>query len=206
MTYVNILAVSHRLVCFSIMGRPKLYQREKLLETALYVFWEKGYAKTSIGDIATATGVDKKCLFREFTNKEKLFEEVLQLYSNVDIESFDSLLAQKPLGLENITHFFRSLKLGNQIKGCLLNKSIAQRNLIAESHFTIVKSTMIHLERLLQQNLQAAKENHQLLSTRTPEELAKYLLYTAQGIWTMSNYEDDPDHLEMVIESILATL
>lgn len=188
------------------MGRPKSYQRDKLLEICMTVFWEKGYFKTSMADLTVATGVDKKCLFREFVNKERLFEEVLELYSRWDYQYFDTLFKQQPLGLDNIKKFLSAMQSGHANKGCLLNKSIVQRNLISDKHFAIIKKTITHLEQCFLKNLQTAKINHELKNDCSPEELAKYLIYTTQGILTMSNYENNHAHTDMVLRSILASL
>lgn len=188
------------------MGRQKTYNRADLLEKAMYVFWEKGYVKTSMADLAAATTVDKKCLFREFVNKEKLFEEVLELYTAWDYKYFEELFNTKPLGINNIKKFLNGIKSGHGNNGCLLNKSIVQRNLISDSHFKIIQKTMSHLESNILKNLQAAKLANELQSSRSPKELAKYLLYSTQGISTMSQYESSEGNVDMVLNSILASL
>jgi TetR/AcrR family transcriptional repressor of nem operon len=188
------------------MGRQKTYKREELLEKAMYLFWEKGFVKTSMSDLAIATGVDKKCLFREFVNKELFFEEVLKLYTDWDYRYFEELFNTKPLGLSNINKFLNGFKKGHGDNGCLLNKSIVQRNLISESHFKIIKKTISHLEKNILKNLQAASKLNQLKSNCTPEELAKFIIYSTQGILTMSQYETKKGNVDMVLKSITASL
>ncbi len=190
------------------MGRQKAYQREDLLEKAMFVFWDKGYINTSMSDVASATGVDKKCLFREFVNKESLFEEVLKRYAAWDRSYFESLFSQKPLGLDNVKSFLQGIQEshGTNVKGCLINKSIIQRNLITDVHFNIIQKTIVHLEDCLYKNLKAARRNGELKNTRTARELAKYLIYTTQGISTMSQYENPEENVGMVLNSILASL
>ncbi len=34
------------------MGRPKQFSREEVLEKAISVFWEKGFAETTVGIVA----------------------------------------------------------------------------------------------------------------------------------------------------------
>jgi AcrR family transcriptional regulator len=45
------------------MGRPKEFSRDKVLEKAISVFWEKGFAETTVQDLESATGVNKSGLF-----------------------------------------------------------------------------------------------------------------------------------------------
>lgn len=62
-------------------GRPSPEQaaalRESFLAVALESFLEKGYAATSIEAIARDAGVAKITIYRQFDNKEALFQEVV---------------------------------------------------------------------------------------------------------------------------------
>ena len=59
-------------------GRPRNpVPRTQLLNTARSLFAAKGYAGTSMGDLATETGLRKASLFHHFRSKEALYLEVL---------------------------------------------------------------------------------------------------------------------------------
>jgi len=53
----------------------------RILEAALRAFSEKGYLGATTREIAGKAGVAELTLFRHFTSKEKLFEEVIRNYS-----------------------------------------------------------------------------------------------------------------------------
>ncbi len=55
--------------------------REKILETALKLFSEKGFLGASTREIAREAGVAEVTLFRYFPSKEKLLEEVIKTYT-----------------------------------------------------------------------------------------------------------------------------
>jgi AcrR family transcriptional regulator len=55
--------------------------REKILEAGLRLFSKKGYLGATTKEIAQKAGVAELTLFRHFTSKEKLFEEVMSAYS-----------------------------------------------------------------------------------------------------------------------------
>lgn len=55
--------------------------REKILEAGLKLFSKKGYLGATTREIAQNAGVAELTLFRHFTSKEKLFEEVMSAYS-----------------------------------------------------------------------------------------------------------------------------
>jgi AcrR family transcriptional regulator len=55
--------------------------RAKILEAGLRLFSKKGYLGATTKEIAQKAGVAELTLFRHFTSKEKLFEEMMSTYS-----------------------------------------------------------------------------------------------------------------------------
>ena len=58
-------------------------RKQEILDTALKLFGEKGYEKTSIADIAKAIGVAQGLCYRYFPSKEALFDSAIEQYANV---------------------------------------------------------------------------------------------------------------------------
>ena len=56
--------------------------RERLIESALYLFWLKGYEATSIADILDRAQANAGSFYHFFKRKEDLLLAVLQLYSD----------------------------------------------------------------------------------------------------------------------------
>ncbi|ECE6962102.1 TetR/AcrR family transcriptional regulator, partial [Salmonella enterica subsp. enterica] len=55
------------------MGRPREFDADEALQTALELFWRKGYEGTSITDLTDGMGITKPSLYGAFGNKEELF-------------------------------------------------------------------------------------------------------------------------------------
>ena len=62
-------------------GRPRGFDRDAALETALNEFWEHGYEATSIATLTKAMGINPPSLYAAFGDKRKLFTEAVQLYA-----------------------------------------------------------------------------------------------------------------------------
>jgi len=78
--------------------------REKILETALKLFSERGYLGTTTKEIASLAGITETTLFRHFPSKEVIFEEVLKRYSFLQklkelLPQIEDLPADKALSL-----------------------------------------------------------------------------------------------------------
>ncbi|SDM64445.1 TetR/AcrR family transcriptional regulator [Actinacidiphila guanduensis] len=62
------------------LGRPRAFDREAALHTAMLVFWERGYEATSTTELSAAIGINPPSLYAAFTNKENLFREAIGHY------------------------------------------------------------------------------------------------------------------------------
>lgn len=63
-------------------------RKQEILDTALKLFGEKGYEKTSIADIARTIGVAQGLCYRYFPSKEALFDSAIEQYADVLVEQF----------------------------------------------------------------------------------------------------------------------
>ncbi|OZI24444.1 TetR/AcrR family transcriptional regulator [Bordetella genomosp. 7] len=61
-------------------GRPRSFNRDEALQKAMDLFWEKGYAGTSLADLTAAMGIGAPSLYGTFGSKEELFRQALDRY------------------------------------------------------------------------------------------------------------------------------
>ena len=79
-------------------GRPRAYDRPAALQQAMEIFWEKGYANTSLDEIAAATGMNKPSLYAAFGDKHALYLEALAQYWQLAFADLRKSLAEdRPL-------------------------------------------------------------------------------------------------------------
>lgn len=76
-----------RLKTMRITKEPEV-RKQEILDTALKLFGENGYEKTSITDIAKAIGVAQGLCYRYFPSKEALFDSAIEQYADVLVEQF----------------------------------------------------------------------------------------------------------------------
>jgi AcrR family transcriptional regulator len=62
------------------VGRPREFDPDQVLETAMELFWEHGFDGVSISDLTDATGINRRSLYAEFGCKEELFRRAVQRY------------------------------------------------------------------------------------------------------------------------------
>lgn len=57
--------------------------RERLIESARFLFWERGFAGTSMADLLAHAGVNSGSFYHFFESKEALLREVLKTYTEL---------------------------------------------------------------------------------------------------------------------------
>jgi AcrR family transcriptional regulator len=62
------------------VGRPRQFDADAVLETAMELFWEHGFDGVSISDLTDATGINRRSLYAAFGTKEQLFRSAVQRY------------------------------------------------------------------------------------------------------------------------------
>jgi len=73
-------------------GRPRAYDPDVVLEKALEVFWQKGFAATSLDDLVEATGVNRPSLYAGFGDKEALYLKAMERYQRQIADQLDEVL------------------------------------------------------------------------------------------------------------------
>lgn len=64
-------------------GRPRIFDLDNALTVALKIFWEKGYAQTTMTDICQALGIKPTSFYYAFGNREELFLKTLNYYIDI---------------------------------------------------------------------------------------------------------------------------
>jgi AcrR family transcriptional regulator len=135
------------------MGRPKNFTRQEVLEKAIPIFWERGFADTSIQDLEKATGVNKSGLYSEFESKEELFVESLRHYLS---QRNGGMLLNEPLGWDNLRDFLRQSCPAGVQGGCLAVYSIRELSVVPDEALDLVVASREKLKGLISRNIAAA--------------------------------------------------
>ncbi|MQA95413.1 MAG: TetR family transcriptional regulator [Streptosporangiales bacterium] len=67
---------SHDLELSALAQRRTALKRQQITEAALSLFLRNGYGKTSMDQIAADAGVSKQTVYKQFSDKETLFQEI----------------------------------------------------------------------------------------------------------------------------------
>ncbi|MEM9616305.1 MAG: helix-turn-helix domain-containing protein [Actinomycetota bacterium] len=104
-------------------GRPPEFDRHEVLNAAVFAFWSGGYKATTVGDLETATGVDRSTLYKSFGGKDGLYRSAADTYIAMATEQLFSTLHDGTDGVEDVLAFIDTLSASyraGQPRGCYI--------------------------------------------------------------------------------------
>jgi TetR/AcrR family transcriptional repressor of nem operon len=192
------------------MPRAREFDPAITLNKAMDVFWQKGYANTSIDDLVTATGVNRYGLYGEFKSKHSLFLACLDHYQNEIVEMAFGVVEQPDASLPNIRAYFNMVTgpapAGRGDMGCLM---INTANDIAAHDKRAAKKVEKYFARLqsgFRKALANAKASGELPAHVDVEQMADFLIGVVQGLSVMVRSRAQPKMIANVVATALRSL
>lgn len=87
-------------------GRPKTFERETALAQAAQVFWQQGYAATSMDDLGKAMGLNRPSIYNAFGNKAALYRESLAMFCGQLDQGIENSIADTDNLRDGLIQFF----------------------------------------------------------------------------------------------------
>jgi len=128
------------------MARPREFDENKVIESLMNVFWDKGYEATTMQDLVKASGLLKGSLYGAFGDKQTLYLAALKHYDRTRIQAGIDMLNGDGSARQKIARLFdnviESTKRGLFAGGCLLcnaslEKAVGDKQVKSEIKTTI---------------------------------------------------------------------
>ena len=167
------------------MGRPREFDPDQALDTALKVFWRRGYEGASINDLTEAMGITKPSLYAAFGNKEELFRKALDRYVDGP-GGYVRVALAKPTAREVVEHMLYqaadAVTDPNNPPGCLAVQGALSCGEAAESIKQELMARRAQGEANLRERFARAVEEGDLPDDADAADLARYLSAVLQGM------------------------
>jgi TetR/AcrR family transcriptional repressor of nem operon len=140
-----------------MVGRPREFDFDEALDSAMHAFWATGYEATSMADLMAATGLHKGSLYQTFGDKHSLFIAALRKYLGGMRQHKNELLEQAatPLeGIRNVAHGMVDMADGDSEcpKGCMVINSVVELaprdpevKAILVEHMTLMRQSLVEV-------------------------------------------------------------
>lgn len=112
------------------MARTREFSADIALDKAIEMFWEFGYANTSMREMVKHTGVAHAGLYAEFGSKDDLFKTALEKYETRIFNYLFSRLESPGASLKDIKKLFAFLTRASEDRyfkhGCFIANSVLE--------------------------------------------------------------------------------
>jgi TetR/AcrR family transcriptional repressor of nem operon len=193
------------------MARPCAYDRDDLLRCATALFWERGFAGTSVDDVVRATGVSRSSLYAAFPDKSALFLAALEHYLDTVTSAKLERLAQGGRAALVIRTFLLDVAderptANAPAHGCLLTNTAVEIGAGEKRIAELVRKAFARLERALADRLDEAQQQGDLAAGTDPKQFARQLATLVQGLRVMTRLGMEPRVARDAVRSALAPL
>ena len=196
--------------CYTpLMAHMKAFDEAQTLEQVMTLFSEHGYEGTSIRDLTAHTGLSTSSLYATFGDKYELYGAALDKYRAIEREQFAIFLS-----VEQPLRPLLALMFAELIDGLLATDNLGSFTLNAAVEMggrdtTIARRLRDHFDdisAMLAERLAAAQADGEIAATRSPIELARYLLFGVYTLALMTKFYTDRKQLNGTVEMLLAVL
>ncbi len=191
------------------VGRPQKFNRETALESAMTVFWERGYEATSVQDLLDAMGINRGSLYNSFGDKQSLFIQAMEHYCTASRATISETLKRSASPLENLRQVIASwgaTAIDGPSKGCLVTNTAIE----LAPHVSEVADTLTYhfsrLERMIRNTLDRAVDSGELDHHTDTRALARFLVSTDQGLMVMGRAGAGRETIDDVVQMAISML
>ena len=192
------------------MPRHAEYNRDLVIAQATAVFWEKGYSKTSVGDLVDATGLQPGSLYGGFGNKRALFLEVVDQYNQGFIARLCALRDTQNAALEKLEGLLRQIveeaAAGKGEHGCLTVNALLELSQHDEEIADRLRSYNVQVRKAFAWLIKDAQAEGDVSTACDPVELASFVVNNIWGLRVMCKSNPDRSSLEAVVGGVMAGL
>ena len=154
-------------------------RKQEIIETAMRLFCEKGYEKTSISDIAREMNVAQGLCYRYFPSKEALFDTAVEQYAQLQVDQMTSILKKQGMTLIEIVEQMPTFIEAEQENSYM--KKVFHGPGSREIHLRLSMSSCAKMQPIVQKLLEEANERGETQIQDTAAA-ASFCVYGQLGI------------------------
>jgi TetR/AcrR family transcriptional repressor of nem operon len=192
------------------MARPRCFDEQQALRSALEVFWAKGYNAASMTDLLDATRLSKSSLYASFGSKQALVVEAMRCYAEQLMDGPLAALGRPDASRAEIEEALRATAAVARTeagqRGCFINNCLTE---IAPHDAEVMAAAAAAIRQLEAALLAAVRRGQQhgaITTGEPPEALARFLVNTLSGLNLAAKSKPTAERLDDIVRVALRAL
>lgn len=191
------------------MSRTKVFDEDKALEAAMFLFWEMGYEATSMHELEKSMGLKRSSIYNAFGNKRSLFQQALNRYLNIVLKQFLTVLEEASTTSEAIRGVLNeviSLHFNkNHPGGCMVVLSLLESQQHDEKTKVMLDSALKQLNKAIVKRLEQGVKDGDIRSDFESRIVGDQVTALITGMIVMAKANFQKKELERLIATFLST-
>jgi TetR/AcrR family transcriptional repressor of nem operon len=194
-----------------MVGRPREFDEEQVLDAAMKAFWANGYESTSLADLVSVTGLHKGSLYQAFGDKHALFIQTLKRYllnirhhKNQVLDGADTPLG----GIRAVLHGFIDMSEGDTScpRGCMAVKTLSEMAPHDSEVRRIMDEHKNTMHASIKRRLIDAQAGGELNKDKSPEIIASLIMIFMDGLATQATGPMEVEEAHALLDGQLDAL
>ncbi|HFK1764702.1 transcriptional regulator [Bacillus wiedmannii] len=190
------------------MARLREFDEEKALDAAMQLFWEKGYAATSLSDLTAKMEIQKPSLYSAFGDKEGLFEAALRRYTNLHAATIRTKLQNEQSVKEAIRTFFENMVEEEYkkefSKGCFCINTMVELAPHNEKFEVLTREHQMYLTVIFQELITKGIQSGELQNDLNAKAVAQTLVTSLIGLTVLMKSRPERSVIENSVSIIVS--
>ncbi len=188
-------------------GRPRGFDRDAALDTALALFWQHGYDGVTVSELTAAIGIAAPSLYAAFGSKEALYRAALERYQQAG-GAARTLLPQAGTARDAVAaalrHAVRAVSRPDRPRGCLVSSGLLAcapaTEPLAQEHRRLRAAMRAEFEERIARGVRAGE----LPGGTSAAALARFYVTVLQGLSVQARDGAAAGELDQVVQHALA--
>jgi len=192
-------------------GRPPAYDTAAALTGARDVFWDAGYAASSLDDLSAAMAMNRPSVYGAFGDKEALYLKTLERYREDSLVALhEALDPARPLreGLKAV--YAKSIEIylagSNTARGCFLIGTATAEAVTHEAVRDVLRNSLQAFDGVIADRLKLAVERSELGPHADPAALAVIASAIMHSLAVRARAGESRQELEALARSGIALI
>jgi TetR/AcrR family transcriptional regulator, copper-responsive repressor len=159
-------------------GRPRAYDREIALTRAMDLFWDRGYAATSLDDLSRAMDMNRPSIYAAFGDKQALYRQALDHYrARVRAAIREVFEESRPLRQVLRDFYERAIDIylsgKTSARGCFMIGTALTEAVVNPELRISLAETLHGLDRLLAARIAVGQQHGEVDADANPDDLGQ---------------------------------
>ena len=186
-------------------GKPQ-FDEVAVIAAAVEVFWRNGYAAAAVSDLTEATGLSRSSLYQRFHDKDGLFQEALEAYTQRVLQRMNSAKVDTKADTARgrlkalLRGFLRFLPDRSRPAGCLIGRSVAEISALSKAGQAATLAAAARQREILAGLLREGVAAGELAEATDIDAMAWYYLGVLHAVLNFPQAGADPGMLDRMID------